>query len=99
MRFLQLHEVCFENIKRAKYKKPTPVQKYAIPGILEKRDVMACAQTGSGKTIAFLLPMITNMLNDGVVSSTRDFEQCVNPLVCIMTPTRELAIQIFIEAR
>ena len=39
------------NIKRAKYTKPTPVQKYALPAVLRKRDLMACAQTGSGKTV------------------------------------------------
>ena len=47
-----LHEVCYENIRRAKYTKPTPVQKHAIPVILAKRDLMACAQTGSGKTVS-----------------------------------------------
>jgi len=40
------------NITRAKYKKPTPVQKYAIPTVLKERDLMACAQTGSGKTVS-----------------------------------------------
>ena len=39
------------NIQRAKYTKPTPVQKYALPAVLSKRDLMACAQTGSGKTV------------------------------------------------
>lgn len=47
----QLYETFQENVKRANYTKPTPVQKYAIPAILAGRDVMACAQTGSGKTV------------------------------------------------
>nr|KAG5705292.1 hypothetical protein BaRGS_010743 [Batillaria attramentaria] len=40
------------NVKRANYTKPTPIQKFAIPAILAGRDIMACAQTGSGKTIS-----------------------------------------------
>lgn len=43
-----------KNILRADYKKPTPVQKHAIPAILAKRDIMACAQTGSGKTVCII---------------------------------------------
>ena len=46
----QLFETFQENVRKAKYTKPTPVQKYAIPTILAGRDLMACAQTGSGKT-------------------------------------------------
>lgn len=41
-----------ENVRKAKYEKPTPIQKWAIPIILQGRDLMACAQTGSGKTVS-----------------------------------------------
>ena len=47
----KLHSICEENIKRAGYEVPTPIQKYALRVILSGRDVMACAQTGSGKTV------------------------------------------------
>ena len=74
-----LHKSCLENIKRAKYLKPTPVQKYALPSVLARRDLMACAQTGSGKTGAFLIPIISNIMNEGVQSSTDG--ECCYPLV------------------
>ena len=45
------NDVVMENLRKAKYAKPTPVQKWAIPSILEGRDIMSCAQTGSGKTV------------------------------------------------
>ena len=47
-----LRDLICENIKKAKYTIPTPVQKHAIPIIMKKRDLMACAQTGSGKTVS-----------------------------------------------
>jgi len=47
-----INEVFKENIRKAKYDKPTPIQKWAIPLILSGRDMMACAQTGSGKTVS-----------------------------------------------
>ncbi len=50
------------NIKRAKYEIPTPVQKHGISILMAGRDLMACAQTGSGKTAAFLFPVINNLI-------------------------------------
>ena len=76
---------------------PTPVQKYAIPTILKKRDLMACAQTGSGKTAAYVLPIMTNILADGIQSSA--FSSIQEPQALILSPTRELASQIFSECK
>ena len=50
-----LHESLLANVKKARFTKPTPVQKYAIPVICDGRDLMACAQTGSGKTVSHWL--------------------------------------------
>ncbi|KAM5264701.1 putative ATP-dependent RNA helicase DDX4 [Ctenodactylus gundi] len=85
------------NIAKAGYTKLTPVQKYSIPIILAGRDLMACAQTGSGKTAAFLLPILAHMMRDGVTASR--FKELQEPECIIVAPTRELINQIFLEAR
>ncbi|NXV67298.1 DDX4 helicase, partial [Molothrus ater] len=85
------------NIAKAGYSKPTPVQKYSIPIILAGRDLMACAQTGSGKTAAFLVPIVAQMMRDGVTASS--FKEQQEPECIITAPTRELINQIFLEAR
>jgi superfamily II DNA/RNA helicase len=69
------------------YKQPTPVQKQAIPAVLAGRDVMAAAQTGTGKTAGFALPILQRLTLDGVTAP-----QCVRALVLV--PTRELAEQV-----
>jgi ATP-dependent RNA helicase DDX3X len=58
-----------QNLKKMKYLKPTPIQKHAIPLILAGRDVLCAAQTGSGKTMAFLLPSISVIVRSVPVSS------------------------------
>ncbi|XP_027755974.1 probable ATP-dependent RNA helicase DDX4 isoform X4 [Empidonax traillii] len=85
------------NIAKAGYSKPTPVQKYSIPIVLAGRDLMACAQTGSGKTAAFLVPIVAQMMRDGVTASS--FKEQQEPECIITGPTRELVNQIFLEAR
>ncbi|XP_068780843.1 probable ATP-dependent RNA helicase DDX4 isoform X2 [Struthio camelus] len=86
-----------KNIAKAGYSKLTPVQKYSIPIILAGRDLMACAQTGSGKTAAFLLPIVAHMMRDGITASC--FKEQQEPECIIVAPTRELINQIFLEAR
>jgi len=93
----QLRSLLQDNVKKSGYSKPTPVQKYAIPIIKAKRDMMACAQTGSGKTAAFLLPILHQLLEDGADSNAGACPQ--KPQAVIVAPTRELAIQIKDEAR
>lgn len=83
-----LVDYLLERVEECKYTKPTPIQKYAMPMIMAKRDIMACAQTGSGKTAAFLLPIIHRLMKEKVPITSG------KPNVLIMTPTRELAIQV-----
>uniref|UniRef100_A0A671TZ89 RNA helicase n=1 Tax=Sparus aurata TaxID=8175 RepID=A0A671TZ89_SPAAU len=62
---VDMGEIIMGNITLSRYTRPTPVQKHAIPIIKSKRDLMACAQTGSGKTAAFLLPVLSQIYTDG----------------------------------
>jgi probable ATP-dependent RNA helicase DDX4 len=91
-----LRSLLMENIRKSKYTNPTPVQRHALPIIMAGRDMMACAQTGSGKTAAFLLPMLHQLLADGTEPHMGHPQ---SPEVVILTPTRELAIQITKEAK
>ncbi|GFO03223.1 ATP-dependent RNA helicase vasa, isoform a [Plakobranchus ocellatus] len=92
-----LYPTFLRNVKRAKFEKPTPIQKYAMPIINAGRDLMACAQTGSGKTAAFLLPTLTSMITRGL---TTDAHQDVQtPQAICVAPTRELALQIYNDCR
>lgn len=71
------------------YKEPTPIQQQAIPFILDGRDVVGCAQTGTGKTAAFAIPIIQHLHR--IVGSGKKAKQI---RALIVTPTRELAVQI-----
>ncbi|CAD7924173.1 unnamed protein product [Amoebophrya sp. A120] len=86
------------NIPR-EYRKPTPVQKYAIPLILKHKDVVASAQTGSGKTCAFLFPSIHFVLSGQAGYRDSMFNNMPAPKVLVMAPTRELCQQIHEEAQ
>lgn len=103
---MKLTEIIRSNISLARYDKPTPVQKYAIPIILNRRDVMACAQTGSGKTAAFLVPILNQIfergpvVNPGGPQGQRAYGRRKQyPLALVLAPTRELATQIYDEAK
>ncbi|XP_047462610.1 probable ATP-dependent RNA helicase DDX46 [Mugil cephalus] len=80
-------------MKKHSYEKPTPIQAQAIPAIMSGRDLIGIAKTGSGKTIAFLLPMFRHIMDQ------RPLEESEGPISVIMTPTRELALQITKECK
>ena len=106
---LDLHPVLKNAISLCGYDVPTPVQQYALPIILGRRDLMACAQTGSGKTAAFLFPTIGRILADmgdahaaggsGTAPQGGGSYSKAYPTALVLAPTRELASQIYDEAR
>ena len=82
---LKLHDSLLRAVKAEGYTTPTPIQAQAIPHVLAGKDVLACAQTGTGKTAAFALPILQRL---GTAPAQR-------PVRClVLTPTRELATQI-----
>jgi len=93
---LSLPPVIERNVHLSSYAKPTPIQKHTIPAALQGRDVMACAQTGSGKTAAFLLPTVARLLGAQLPPRER---RRASPSALVLSPTRELTVQIFGEAR
>ncbi|RWR73700.1 DEAD-box ATP-dependent RNA helicase 37-like protein [Cinnamomum micranthum f. kanehirae] len=95
---IDLGDALNKNIQRCKYVKPTPVQRHTIPISLAGRDLMACAQTGSGKTAAFCFPIISGIMKGQVAQRPRG-PRTVYPLALILSPTRELSCQIHEEAR
>jgi len=89
-----------KNLVLTKFAKPTPVQKYSIPIGLGGGDMMACAQTGSGKTAGFLFPLISVMLRTGATPIPEGVNKGRGAYISalVLAPTRELAVQIFDEA-
>ena len=85
---LKLHPALITAVKELGFVRPTAIQAQAVPPALQGRDVIACAQTGSGKTAAFLLPIIHRLI-DRPRRTTR---------VLVLAPTRELAAQILEDA-
>ena len=84
---LKLEKNILKALKEAGYSEPTPIQQQAIPPVLEGRDLMGCAQTGTGKTCAFAVPIIQRLAkSEGRKGTIR---------ALILTPTRELALQIY----
>ena len=88
---LQLIEPVLKALIHEGYTTPTPIQEQAIPPILQRRDLLGCAQTGTGKTAAFAIPMLQLMHEEQQHQSSKGRR---NIQALILTPTRELAIQI-----
>lgn len=82
---LQLHPVILDALREKGYQQPTPVQQQTIPAVLQGRDVLSLAQTGTGKTAAFALPILHRLATSAPEKGIR---------VLVLAPTRELAIQI-----
>jgi ATP-dependent RNA helicase DDX52/ROK1 len=83
----KIRKILLQNIENSEYKEPTPIQMQAIPSLLLRRDVLATAPTGSGKTAAFVIPILANLC-----TPQQEGIRCV-----VLAPTRELAIQIQAE--
>ncbi|KAF3041440.1 DEAD-box ATP-dependent RNA helicase [Didymella keratinophila] len=102
-----LDEHLLSNIELSGYKVPTPVQKYSIPIVMAGRDLMACAQTGSGKTGGFLFPILAQAFKNGPSATPAaqngsygyGRQRKAYPTSLILAPTRELVSQIFDESR
>jgi ATP-dependent RNA helicase DDX3X len=104
-----LDPVLLENIISSRYTTPTPVQKYSIPIVAGGRDLMACAQTGSGKTGGFLFPVLSASFANGPAPdpvsadngsySSYSRGRKAYPTILVLAPTRELVSQIHDEAR
>src|SRR5471032_1520658 len=85
---LQLSDPVLRGVQAAGYTDPTPIQLRAIPIVLSGRDLIASAQTGTGKTAAFALPIISMLLGKPPAGPRG------RPLVLVLEPTRELAAQV-----
>jgi len=86
---LKIIEPILRSLKNEQYTSPTPIQEMAIPPLLEGRDLLGCAQTGTGKTAAFAIPIMQALYNEKMANKSLKKIQAL-----ILTPTRELAAQI-----
>jgi superfamily II DNA/RNA helicase len=89
MEKLKLHPIITQSLLQSGFKNPTPIQAEAIPIALEGKHIVGCAQTGTGKTLAFLVPILSQLLKNK--TSTKKITGL------ILVPTRELAGQIDLE--
>lgn len=86
-------ETLMKVIRKAEYTKPTPIQAQAVPAALSGRDIIGIAKTGSGKTAAFIWPMLVHIMEQ------KELQPGDGPIGLILAPTRELTLQIYNEAK
>jgi superfamily II DNA or RNA helicase len=90
---LGLSEALLRAVAEQGYSSPTPIQSQAIPAVLAGRDLLAAAQTGTGKTAAFTLPLLQRLADDTLAN---DWLGRI-PRVLVLVPTRELAAQVSVR--
>jgi len=83
-----LDEELIKRFVKKKYIQPTPIQSQAIPCALLGKDLIGIAKTGSGKTMAYIIPMIIHIIDQPLLKKSE------GPIAIILSPTRELCIQI-----
>lgn len=88
-----LHANIMLDIRQREYQSPTPIQAQGIPLVLSGRDVLGCAETGSGKTASFAIPMIQQCIN------SPPLRRGDGPIGLVLAPTRELAQQVRLSFR
>lgn len=86
-------EPLMKAIRKSEYTQPTPIQAQAIPAALSGRDIIGIAKTGSGKTAAFIWPMLVHIMDQ------RELKPGEGPIALVLAPTRELSLQIYNEAK
>ena len=86
-------EPLLKSIRKSEFTSPTSIQAMGIPAVLSGRDMIGIAQTGSGKTCAFIWPMLVHIMDQ------RELGKGEGPIALVLVPTRELAMQIYNEAR
>ncbi|MCL4107387.1 UNVERIFIED_CONTAM: hypothetical protein GTU68_067298 [Idotea baltica] len=85
---LNLHPSILANLSTMRYETPTAIQTQTIPEVIEGRDLLGIARTGSGKTASFVIPILNNLLSMDVSNRSRQ------PKILVLVPTRELAVQV-----
>ena len=94
---LGLHDSFCQTVTELGFTEPSDIQKAAIPDVLARKDLLGIAQTGTGKTAAFGLPLLQNLIKDATVDTSIMRATPRHPRALILAPTRELAIQIHEE--